>query len=336
LVKSLVDYEAGRVIPSEEALETIASVLKFPVDFFFKSDLEEPSPDSMSFRALKSITASQRNAALAAGALAFELSKWIDDQFELEHSDLPDLRDKEPEQAALELRNSWGIGVRPIGNMVHLLESKGIRVFSLAEQGKRVDAYSVWYRETPFVFLNTMKTAEHSRMDAAHELGHIVMHRHGSFRGGDVEKDAQAFGAAFLMPKSSVLGVAPRLNVVSIGQLAQLKQNWGVSVAALARRLNELELLSDWSYRGVCIELSRQGKEREPNPIPRETSQVFEKVFGVKDTGITKSSVAEQLKLYSEDIDALTFGLTTINVFSSGRTAPSSEADAMRKRFRVV
>ena len=57
-----------------------------------------------------------------------------------------DLRDYDPEEAALGLRMDWDIGVRPIGNLVHLLEAKGVRVFSLAERGKQVDAYSLMER----------------------------------------------------------------------------------------------------------------------------------------------------------------------------------------------
>ena len=115
------------------------------------------------------------------------------------------------------------------GNLVHLLEAKGIRVFSLAgERGKQVDAYSLWCDRTPFVFLNTMKTPEHGRMDAAHELGHLVLHRHGGThrRGRDVEMDAHQFGAAFLMPAASVRSVVPRLMAPTMPQLIQLKLNW--------------------------------------------------------------------------------------------------------------
>lgn len=76
------------------------------------------------------------------------------------------------------VRAHWRIGELPIGNLIHLLESKGVRVYSLAEQGKSLDAFSLWHQNIPFVFLKTNKTAEHSRMDAAHELGHLVLHRH--------------------------------------------------------------------------------------------------------------------------------------------------------------
>ena len=74
-----------------------------------------------------------------------------------------------------------------------------------------VDAFSMWRQETPFVFLNTQKSAERTRFDAAHELGHLVLHRHGSPQGQDAEREANAFASAFLMPRASVLANAPRM-----------------------------------------------------------------------------------------------------------------------------
>ena len=43
----------------------LADVLRFPVGFFSRSDPEELAADGVSFRALKSMTAGQRDAALA-------------------------------------------------------------------------------------------------------------------------------------------------------------------------------------------------------------------------------------------------------------------------------
>ena len=194
--RRLSDYESGRAHPPPKALQALADALGFPESFFALPALEELEADGVSFRALKSMSAGQRDAALAAGSLAVDLNRWIAERFHLPQVDLPDLRDFDPEDAAEVLRVEWGIGVRPIGNLVHLLESKGIRVFSLAEPGRQVDAYSLWCNETPLVFLNTNKTPEHGRMDAAHELGHLVLHRHGGThgRGRDVEKEAQRFG----------------------------------------------------------------------------------------------------------------------------------------------
>lgn len=329
-------FESGRLKPSPDAIEAIASVTRFPPSFFHRPDIDEPTADGVSFRSLSTMTAGQRDAALAAGALAFELSAWIDQRFELPSSRLPDLRDYAPRDAALALRSHWGIGQLAIGNMVHLLESEGIRVFSLAERAKQVDAYSLWYRDVPFVFLNTLKTPEHSRMDAAHELGHLVMHRHGVPQGREAEKDAQAFGAAFLMPEASVRAAIPRLVAPSLQQLATLKLRWRVSLAALAHRLYGLGLITEWSYRLIFIQLSKYGRSKEPNGIERETSQVFAKVFGaLKTSGTTKSDAARQLDLYTEDVDALIFGLSITPVSERVRSTPDAKAAAARRQFKV-
>lgn len=328
--RTLYDWESGLATPTESMLAVLAERLRFPVEFFYRSDLEIPTPDAASFRSLRSLTAGKRDAALAAGALAVELSEWIDRQFELPNCDVPDLAGHEPEAAATVIRAEWEIRERPIGNMVHLLESRGVRVFSLAED-PRVDAFSLWRDSVPFVFLNTRKTAERSRMDAAHELGHLVLHRHGAAWGRDVEKDAQAFAAALLMPKASMLS-GPRLTAATVAHLVQIKKVWMVSALALAHRMHALELLSDWNYRGLCIELGKFRKTREPEGIPRERSQVLAKVFG--ELGASKADAARHLALYQADVEALIFGLRVEPPFENTRR--SNTPTPLRGQFRVV
>ena len=336
--RSVYDFESGKQRPADDTASRLADSLEFPVSFFFRGDIEEPSPVVASFRSLKAMTAGERDAALAAGALAFELSDWIESRFELEPIDLPDLQDYGPEAAAMALRSRWRIGERPIGHMVNLLESKGVRVFSLAQEGNRVDAFSLWHREKPFVFLNTMKTAEHSRLDAAHELGHLILHRHGAPRGRDLEKDAQLFASSFLMPRGSVLATAPRAVVGGLERLIALKQVWKVSVAALAHRLHALGVLSDWNYRTVCIQLAALGKSNEPAGIPRETSTSLGLIFGdLRDAGVSTADVARALNLYTRDVEALIFGLS-IGTVAEGSKSSSEDLDATtrRKAFRVL
>lgn len=328
--RNLYDIENGNRTPTHETISAIADATRFPVEFFYRPEIETPSPDVASFRSLRSMTAGQRDAALAAGAIAFEVSDWIERRFDLPAVGLPDLREYEPEAAAVALREQIGIGVRPIGNMVHFLESIGVRVFSMAED-RRVDAFSLWHQGVPFVFLNTVKTAEHSRMDAAHELGHLVLHRHGGRWGRDVEKDAQAFGASFLMPAASVLATTPLL-APTLSHVVQLKRTWRVSAAALARRMHQLNLLSDWSYRSVCIELAKYGRTREPEGIARETSQVMAKVFGSA-SGVTKADLTRDLALSYADVEALLFGLRAEP--TTGRTTAGGTVKPPRL-FRVV
>jgi hypothetical protein len=65
------------------------------------------------------------------------------------------------------------------------------------------------------------------------------------------------------------------------------------------------------------------------------TRTVLAKVFGsLKESGTTKGDVAKGLDLYTEDVDALVFGLT-ITPLEGGRRVPDSEAAERRRKFRV-
>lgn len=312
--RSISAFENAEFPPSDETLERIARALGFPKEFFFGDDLDEPLAEAASFRAMSRMSASKRDAALSAGGIAFALSDWIEGRFELPKQDLLDLRDENPEVAAATLRQYWGLGERPIRNLIHLLEAKGVRVFSLMENSIEVDAFSVWRNSKPFVFLNTMKSAEHSRFDSAHELGHLVLHKHGAPSGQDAEKEANAFASAFLMPQGSVIACAPRL--ATLGQLTKLKKQWTVSVAALVYRLHSLKLISEWHYRTLCIEMSELGyRKAEPIPAQREKSQAWEKIFAsLRTDGLTKEDIANDLSVPVEEIEGLVFGLALLGL----------------------
>lgn len=331
-LRSISAYESGEFTPEEDRIRELARCLKFPQAFFIGEDLDELSPDDASFRALSKKTASQRDMALGAGAIALLINEWVEKRFELPPVNLPDLsREGEAEAAAEALRRLWGLGELPVKNTVHLLESKGVRVFSLSLNTRQVDAFSMWRGDIPYVFLNTTKSAEHGRFDAAHELGHLVMHRHGSPQGQDAEYQANAFASAFLMPRASVLAHAPRLTTVN--QLIQLKRHWAVSVAALAYRLHTVGVLSDWHYRTLYKDISRLGyRTHEPEAIHRETSQVFEKVFAaLREDKVSYGDIANDLHVSTHEIEQLVFGLAVIGLPGrSDRKAPMKRRNHLR------
>ncbi|WP_077528800.1 helix-turn-helix domain-containing protein [Vreelandella utahensis] len=329
-VRSLTSYEspASNDVPSNATLEKLSNILDFPIDFFFQDETESPTPDNASFRSFSRLTATQRDSALASGSIAFLLNDWIEDRFNLPPFSVPDLSGFRAEEAAEIIRTEWGIGDKPIANVVHLLESKGVRVFSLMEDTKEVNAFSCWKGgHTPFVFLNTYKSAESSRFDAAHELGHLVLHRHGDNKGKGIENEANAFASAFLMPATSILRHAS--SVKSVDQILVSKKSWGVSAIALAFRLNRLGLLTDWVYRSICIEMSTRGmRTQEPEPIPRESSQIISKIFNIlRKDGIGIFTIAKDLKIGPEEIQNLLFGLATIPV-NGNPTKPRSSKTA--------
>lgn len=316
----LTAYERGDKEPTSATLSRLADALEFPVAFFSRDEVDEPSLEASSFRALSTLTARQRDQALSSAAIALDLAAWIDERFNLPVSNLPELAGIDPETAATAVRQEWGLGERPVKNMVHLLEAHGVRVFSLAEECREVDAFSFWQGSTPFIFLNTMKTPERSRMDCAHELGHLVLHYHGGPRGRKAEQEAQAFGSAFLMPRGSVLADAPRRG--SLSQIHSTKHRWKVSAANLVYRMHAVGLLTEWQYRSLFIQMGQSGdRETEKAGMQRrETSQVLEKVFrALREEGQSKASIARQLGIPLAELNKLVFGLTLTPVAGAGR-----------------
>lgn len=295
--------------PEPSTIESLAKELEFPMEFFFADEIDIPTKESASFRSLTSMTAKERDAALAAGSLAYLTSDWVASHFNLPEVDLIDLGyEREPDIAARTLRQYWGLGEQPISNVMKLLESKGVRVFSLSENTKNVDAFSCWRNGIPYIFLNTFKTAERSRFDALHELGHLVLHRHGEAKGREAEREANKFASFFLMPSEDVFS---RIQfVTSLEQLIRYKKRWGVSISALAYRLHKAGNISDWQYRTFCIQINRKYGVSEPNGLEREQSVVWEKVFReLWNEGITRKDLANKLSIPIDEIENLVFGL---------------------------
>jgi len=326
--RTISAYERGDIEASPEATKRLADALEFPVSFFEGDDIPEPQLDSASFRSLSRMTARQRDSALAAGSLGFHLAEWIENKFSLPEPGIPSIEDVDPETAAELVRSAWGLGAKPITNMIHLLESRGVLVFSF-DCEKEVDAFSTWKDERPFVFLGRNKTAERTRMDGGHELGHLVMHRHANKKRRDVEQEAREFASAFLMPRHDVIARARRFP--SVQTIINDKSEWGVSALAYIVRLHRLALITEWHYRTLCIQMSGY-RANEPNSIPREESKLLNRVFGMLwKEGISRTEVARQLDLTQADLDSLILELLIPATASATDSQPAKPLRLVRE-----
>jgi len=309
-LQSLSNYENGRQEPLPQVVKQLSLVLKFPEEFFSLPELDPLEQDALSFRARSKLPARKRDMALSVGRLAIEFDHWLAQHFRLPQPDLPSLSKPDPETAASMVRARWGIGLTPAGNMVHLLEAHGVRVFSLSPEYSDVDAFSFFHGETPYVFLNLTKSAERGRFDAAHELGHLILHGQGcDLTRVNAEQEANDFAGAFLMPRESVAAHMPANPLID--QILHGKKIWNVAALALTYRMHDIGMLSDWHYRRTCIELGKRGyRSGEPDGIPRETSQLLAKVFkALRAKGITRSDIARELHLDVDELNGYVFGI---------------------------
>lgn len=310
-VHTISRWENYQTVPTTENVEAITRALGYPRPFFFGPNIDEATREITSFRSQKSMSAAQRDAALSAGQVGFLISDWVAERFTLPALSLPDLGGLRPDTAARALREEWGLGEKPVSNMLQLMEAKGVRVFSLAENTSSVNAYSLWRKNMPYAFLNNFKSAECSRFDAAHELAHLVLHQDGEVVGREAEDQADRFASAFLMPAADVVAMLPR--VVCLPQIISAKRRWKVSAAALNYRLHQLGITSEWRNRDLCIEIAKRGYHRqEPEGIEREKSGVWGQVLqSLWLEKVTLPDIARDLHLPQREVSDLLFGLIT-------------------------
>ena len=336
----------------EKNLEKAAEILDFPINFFYGREVEKIQAESVSFRALTKMTARKRDMAISQTILAEMISDWIDQNFDLPLPNVPDLHELRsdfstatigsldetdendvryyleysyPEACADTVRKAWGLGEQPIPNLIALLESKGIRVFSLTDEAQDVDACCRWTSGRPFIFLNTSRTAERCRFDLAHELGHLVMHKHGIIEGVHVEQEANAFASAFLMPRRSLL--ANPLRIPSLKSILSKKEIWQVSAAALTYRYNKLGIITDWNATSIYKQLAQRGRNNEPNPLPHESSLLLDKVF---------QALAQENFDFSKMTNDLCLNLVEVNNLTFNLASKYQNLDALRRRSELI
>lgn len=311
---TLSRLEKGYRPPDDNTVVKLADALDYPIDFFFGDDPADIDSNGVSFRSFSKMSAKEKDAAKSAGQLGLQLAAWAEHRFNLPGPDLPDLSyQDDPEKAATEARQYWGIGERPIGNMIGFLESKGVRVLSLSEDTANVNAFSFWRDGKPYVFLNNFKTPESSIFDSAHELGHLLIHCKGDLRGDRLlEREADGFAGAFLMPANDVRATVRR--PVTSDAIIQGKAKWRVSAFALLHRLRRLNLIStEHHYRSLCIDLSKRGyRSNEPIGIGREVSTVWRHVFSsLWNERVTKHDVARELAIPLDELEGLVANMTS-------------------------
>lgn len=276
---AITQFEAGDFKPAPATLRRLAQALQMPIEYFGRGREQFfVNEVDANFRSLRSTSKKERSQASAQLELLAELVHLVERHIELPEVDIPFEVNMAPESAADAVREAWGLGTGPISDVVGLLERHGAIVARLQADSERVDAFSCRIKERPYVLLAANKdTADRSRFDAAHELGHLVLHYEAAPGIGDAEVDAHRFASAFLMPRVAIRPELPRR--VDWDRLLDLKLRWRVSLQALLRRGRDLGIYSEPTYRRAYQSIARRGwRTREPGEVgPAETPQLMQK-----------------------------------------------------------
>ena len=315
---ALSQLERGVTRPSPPTLHALAAALGFPVGYFASrlgsSGTDDPDPTGY-FRSLRSTSARDRKRALGHVFLLHDLVAAIEDRLRLPAVSLPtELTDATTSRAAVEViaaeaREHLGLPTGPVDNVVRTLERHGTVIVRLSMEIDKVDAFSVAFEDRPLVVLTTDKLNRfRSRFDAAHELGHLVMHRDVTRWEREAEKQAHWFAAGLLMPADDIIDELPAS--ADWRNLLDLKTEWKVSIAALLKRAETLGVMSNHAYSNAMKVMSMRGwRRREPGDDalgPPEAPMLLEAALNrLQEMGITLADLARHAALPMGDMAAL-------------------------------
>ncbi len=253
--QTVAAWEKGEREPPLAKLALLARELGVPLELFF----EQPQAETpaLLFRADDPKALSPELRAL--------LSKKAEDYRQIEELAgetpvIPEYRpraDYDPdfiEQVAREVRDWLGVEDGPLGDVMHLLEQRGLKVI-LQSLPAKVSGFSAYDQAGvgAVIFINASHAIERQRFTALHELAHLIFHRQEynepkrpARKRDPREKTANHFAAAVLLPaealKEELRGFEKQW--LPLPLLADLRFRYGVSVRTVLLRAAQLKLIS--------------------------------------------------------------------------------------------
>jgi Zn-dependent peptidase ImmA (M78 family)/DNA-binding XRE family transcriptional regulator len=182
------------------------------------------------------------------------------------------------EAAARHLREVWMLPEGPIENVVELLEQNGGVVIPCNFESDLIDAVSQRIDGMPVLFFVNMNApADRIRLTLCHELAHMVLHTT-SFLDDDVmEREADIFAGAFLLPANQF---RHQLTKFDLRQIANMKKYWKVSMSAIAMRADSLNMISPYQKKMFFIEMGKLGfRKNEPHEPRKESPSNIRKMI---------------------------------------------------------
>ena len=271
--QALSKYERGMSEPPLSRIQELAAALNVNVSAL----LEESTIEIrwVAYRKLARLSKSRQEKITAAATQRLEGETRLRALFHLgERLNLPGpiavehLGDCDYASATLRMR--WNLGDRPVDSLIELIEDHGTAVLAWDEEWG-FDGLSGWANQMPVIVLNVAVPRDRLRLNAAHEIGHLVMEST-----GDAQQDEQfafRFAASFLVPGEAArqeLGTHRRS--LTMEELGLLKQRWGISMQAWIRRARDLEVISTELYGRLNVQFRQAGWHRH-EPFEYEGSE---------------------------------------------------------------
>jgi Zn-dependent peptidase ImmA (M78 family)/DNA-binding XRE family transcriptional regulator len=315
-------WRSGTQAPEHDALLRLATVVNVAAEWFTRplsSKLSLPL-----FRSNASAHVSAREMLEArltwAQDVAIALAEFVDypgvSLPARSYEEPEQITDEDIEEAASECRELWRLGSSVIQDLALAAEGAGVILVREDTGIAQIEGLSAWSETLarPFILLSADKdNGFRSRFDLAHEIGHLIVHRHirrpnDPVRHKLLEQQAHHFAGALLLPAETFVRevrVPPTLD-----DLLVLKRRWGVSAAAIIMRLHGLNLVDENQKVALFKRRSaRWGAKSEPGDGERtpERPRLLKRTIDlvVEEKVMPLESVPHHLGLSEGDLEML-------------------------------
>ncbi|PIP47608.1 MAG: hypothetical protein COX14_05620 [Chloroflexi bacterium CG23_combo_of_CG06-09_8_20_14_all_45_10] len=258
--KKLNEWEEGISEPSVDNLWSLADLYNRSTDYFLRPLTALPEKLSFRLERRKAV----RDLPQTVRRIIVRFEELCRGEYELEEALQEHRRiliervdgDYSPEELATRERRRLGIGEEPIQDLRKLLIRQGARVFVLPIP--EIPALELsgmsWWHDTygPCILINGRNNRGRRSFTLAHEYGHLLRADPPTVCAFmlDIpeERFAHSFAAVFLMPAKSVRDsfieiVGLHGVTISDRDLGRLSNRFRVSLEAMGRRLEELDLI---------------------------------------------------------------------------------------------
>ena len=187
----------------------------------------------------------------------------------------------------------------PVGNLVELLENKGILIYVMEIENDAFSGMNGSVNGRPYIIVNGRMNTERIRSTIAHEMAHFIFKWPDDMEEKQIEKMATAISGAFLFPVPDAkreLGI--RRTAITKDMILTCKE-YGISMYLLVKRANLCGIVNDNVTKNFYIQAGQAGwKKHEPTRIRKEEPGLFmQLVFrAVSESEISIQKGAELLK----------------------------------------
>ncbi len=266
-------WERGEDVPRQSILIKLARLFGVDMDFFFREVHVEICASA--YRRKASMAKKVQDCVEARIASELEKRIFVDSlfveraspKFSIGSHRIESMSDVE--NAADQVRMSWGLGFDPIGSVVSAVEEHGVKAVMI-DGVEGFDGFSCVANESiPVIAVPAGLSGDRQRFTLASELGHMVLDTAPDV---DEEKAALRFAGAFLAPRKAVISeLGPQRSRLDIDELAILKRSYAMSMQAWARRAFDLGIIQRKAYESLFRTFSARGwRKEEPWPLVTE------------------------------------------------------------------